>query len=281
MRGFWADERVDNKQWDLRNFFYRKLYNYYKRKEKKFLLQADGIVSLTKAAKDVLLEKSEYRHLSINVISCCADLKHFDYHTVAEEPKEKLRANLGIPAGKKVITYLGSIGGWYMTSEMFGFYNRLLVKHPDFVMLILTKDDRQTVLNEAAANGIPAGKIFVRYAVREEVPGYLGLSDCSIFFIRPTFSKTASSPTKHAELMGMGIPVICNDIGDTGNIIEQTQTGAIVNSFSDDEYDRVIDNLPYLLSIPKEHIRKAAFDFFDLNKGATGYSAIYSKLINR
>jgi glycosyltransferase involved in cell wall biosynthesis len=280
MRGFWADERVDNKQWNLKKSIYRKLYNYYKRLEKIFLLQADEIISLTKAAKDLLLDKEEYKHLSISVIPCCADLKHFDFNTSTPERKEKLRNMLGIPSGKRVITYLGSIGGWYMTNEMFRFYNRLLIKYPDFIMLILTKDDKQTVINEAVANGIPENKIFVHYAGREEVPDYLGLSDCGIFFIKPTFSKTASSPTKHAELMGMGIPVICNDIGDTGNIIGQTQTGVIVNVFSDDEYDKVIENLPYVLSIPKEQIRKSAFDFFDLNKGTAEYSAIYSKLLN-
>lgn len=281
MRGFWADERVDNKQWDLKKPFYRKLYNYYKWKEKKFLLQADGIISLTKAAKDFLLAKEEYRHLSICVIPCCADFKHFDFTTITLEEKEKLRSNLGISTDKRVITYLGSIGGWYMTNEMFRFYKRLLVKHPDFVMLIITKDDRQTVINEAIANGIPANKIYVHYATREEVPCYLGLSDCSIFFIEPSFSKIASSPTKHAELMSMGIPVICNDIGDTGDIIKQTQTGVIVNRFSEQEYDNVIENLTYILSISKEYIRKSAFNFFDLNIGTAKYSAIYSELLTK
>jgi glycosyltransferase involved in cell wall biosynthesis len=112
------------------------------------------------------------------------------------------------------------------------------------------------------------------------VPAYLGISDCSIFFIRPTFSKTASSPTKHAELMGMGIPVICNDIGDTGNIIEATKTGITVKSFSDDEYDKTIDRLQELLAIPKADIRRAAFEYFDLKRGAGKYAALYSKILN-
>jgi hypothetical protein len=59
MRGFWADERVDNGQWDIKKFFYKRIYNHYKKKENEFLLMADGIVSLTKAAKDFLLAKPE------------------------------------------------------------------------------------------------------------------------------------------------------------------------------------------------------------------------------
>jgi hypothetical protein len=40
MRGFWADEKVDSGQWDLKNPFFRRVYNHYKSKEKDFLLNA-------------------------------------------------------------------------------------------------------------------------------------------------------------------------------------------------------------------------------------------------
>lgn len=280
MRGFWADERVDNGQWDLKKPFYKRIYTHYKKKEKDFLLNADGIVSLTKAAKDFLLAKPEYKNISVEVIPCCADLDHFNYNKILKQHSDELRKELGILPGQKIIIYLGSIGGWYMTHEMFSFYKRLLLKHPDFVMLILTKDDKETVIKESVAEGIAAGKVFVTYAPREAVPGYLGISNCSIFFIRPTFSKTASSPTKHAELMGMGIPVICNNIGDTGNIIEATKTGIVVNAFSDNDYDEAVEKFPRLLTISKDVIRKAAFEFFDLKMGAEKYAALYSKILN-
>jgi glycosyltransferase involved in cell wall biosynthesis len=214
------------------------------------------------------------------VIPCCADLDHFDFNKTSSQRSDELRNELGILPGKKIITYLGSIGGWYMTHEMFSFYKRLLLKHADFVMLILTKDEKARVINEAVAQGIPADKIFVCYAPREEVPAYLGISCCSIFFIRPTFSKTASSPTKHAELMGMGIPVICNNIGDTGNIIETTRTGVVIHAFLDNDYDKAIERLPQLLTISKDVIRKAAFEFFDLKMGAKKYATLYSKILN-
>ena len=99
---------------------------------------------------------------------------------------------------------------------MFSFVKCLLEQYPDFVMLVLTKDEPAWVRSEALQQGIPADKLIITTAPREKMPLYISLSDCSIFFIRPTYSKKASSPTKHAELMGMGVPVICNDIGDTG-----------------------------------------------------------------
>jgi glycosyltransferase involved in cell wall biosynthesis len=280
MRGFWADERVDNGQWDLKKMIYRKFYNFYKRQEKAFLLNADGIVSLTKAGKELLKKKEEYKGLLIDVIPCCADLSHFDFQNVKQEQKVQIREDLGISSDKKIITYLGSIGGWYMTKEMFQFYNRLLLKYPEFVMLILTKDDKEKVIKEAQDNGIQAEKIFVRYAKRQEVPVYLSISNCSIFFIRPTFSKAASSPTKHAELMGMGVPVICNDIGDTGIIIKETGTGVVVDKFTIEEYDKLVGQFTEFLSLPANFIRDSAFNYFDLKMGTEKYSQLYHRILN-
>ncbi len=278
MRGFWADEKVDSGQWNLKSPFFRRIYRHYKNKEKEFLFAADGIIALTQAAKTELLSKKEYQQLTIDVIPCCADLDHFDYHRIKQDVVADLQKQLGVSPEKKVITYLGSVGGWYMTNEMFAFFKRLSIKNPEFILLLLTKDDPGVVKQQAMAAGIPGEKIIVRYAARNELPGYISISDSSIFFIRPTYSKIASSPTKHAELMGMGIPVICNHIGDTGTIIEETKTGLVVRDFTEKEYDRVIEKVDELLSIPKETIRQAAFQYFDLEKGVADYFQVYKRI---
>lgn len=279
MRGFWADEKVDSGQWNLKNPFYKNVYDHYKEKEMEFLLSADGIITLTMAARKQLAAEIEYRELNIDVIPCCADLAHFDYHQVNEQAVKNLKEQLGIKPEQKVITYLGSVGGWYMTNEMFTFFKRLSDKFPEFVMLLLTKDEPGSVLEQVKAAGINPGKIIIRYAGRKDLPGYISTSDCSIFFIRPTYSKIASSPTKHAELMGMGIPVICNHIGDTGTIIEETGTGIVVKDFTNKEYDRVIDMLPGLLAMSPETIRQAAFRYFDLARGIADYEKVYRRIL--
>ncbi|MDP9230922.1 MAG: glycosyltransferase [Bacteroidota bacterium] len=170
MRGFWADEKVDNGQWDLNKFFYRLLYKYYKQKEKELLSGADGIISLTEASKNHLLQKKIYRDLSIKVIPCCADLEHFNYLNISLARLEEVKKELKIPHGAKVITYLGSIGGWYMVKEMFLFLKMVQKQYPDHIMLFLTKDDPAKVRREAMMCGIETSKIFIRYAGRKELP---------------------------------------------------------------------------------------------------------------
>jgi len=106
------------------------------------------------------------------------------------------------------------------------------------------------------------------------------MSSCSIFFIRSSFSKIASSPTKHGELMGMGIPVICNDIGDTGDIVNSTQTGVIVDHFSDDSFREVINKIGILENMDKEHIYNCGKKVFDLKSGVQKYLREYNRILN-
>jgi len=277
MRGFWADEKVDNGQWSLKNPIFNRIYKHYKKKEKQFLLHASGIVSLTYAAKNYLLQQPSFSQLKIDVIPCCADLDHFNYNRIAQSSVMILKEKLNIPQEKKVICYLGSIGGWYMIDEMLRFY-KLLKEKRDYIFLILTKEDPALVENEAKKAGINTNDLRITYSSRSELPLYLSLCTSSIFFIRNSFSKIASSPTKLGELMGMGIPVICNSIGDTEYIIKKTGAGLLVNAFDDETMSNQLLNMDILESMSKNEIRKGAFEFFDLQSGIVKYNELYNRI---
>jgi glycosyltransferase involved in cell wall biosynthesis len=280
MRGFWADEKVDSGQWDVKKVFFRNLYRFYKRKENEYLLKADGIVSLTQNAKAYLLQQPQYKHLCIDVIPCCADLDHFNYEKIDASEVAALKEKLNIPHEAKILTYLGSVGGWYMVAEMLRFFQIMRQTDSAWLMLILTKEDRELVAKEAALLGISDSAIRVTYAPRASLPTYLALSHYSIFFIRDSFSKKASSPTKHAELMGMGIPVICNSIGDTGSIVSATKTGILVDAFDERKLCKKVAEVLTHEPWDKAVIRNAAFQYFDLHAGVHGYLVLYNRLLS-
>lgn len=278
MRGFWADEKVDTGRWDLSKPLFKRIYGHYKKMERSFLLEADAVVSLTQAAKDYLLNQPVFKEVNIDVIPCCADLTHFDYRHIKPEETNRLRQELKLLPGAKVITYVGSFGGWYMSKEMFAFVRLLIQKHPAYVFLFLTKDDPAAVRREGEAAGLTGEKLIVRSATRNQLPALLALSNCGLFFIRNTFSKMASSPTKHAELMGMGVPVVCNTIGDTGHIIRQTATGQLVETFDVPALQNAVSQLPQTEAIDPAYIRGCALDLFDLTSGVARYHSIYQRL---
>ncbi|MBK5270182.1 MAG: glycosyltransferase [Bacteroidia bacterium] len=280
MRGFWVDERIDSGHWNINNPLYRFLYKRYKKKEKKYFSKSAYIISLTQKGKDELINTYEVPSDKISVIPCCVDLEHFDYKKINEEQKREARKQLRITSEKKVLSYLGSLGGWYMTDEMLDFFLMMKAKIPEAVFLFITHDDRELIVAKASAKGISAEDIYVQPAGRKDVPLYLSLSDWSIFFIKDLYSKKASSPTKQGEIMAMGIPVICNDIGDTGKIIRESGYGIVINDFNEAAYERIAGSLNSLLQIDKSNIRKSAFEYYDLKKGIEKYKKVYQQLIS-
>jgi len=281
MRGFWVDERVDSGLWDLKKPLYSFLYNLYKKKEKNYLSSSAHIISLTDKGKEELIKTYQVSEDKISVIPCCVDLSHFDYQKINNEEKEKIKSQLGINHNYKVLSYLGSLGGWYMTDEMLDFFKVIKEEIPSLVFLFITHDDRKKIHSMATAKGIDPADIYVQPADRNAVPLYLSVSDWNIFFIKDAYSKKASSPTKQGEVMAMGIPIICNDIGDTGKIINESKSGIVLSEFSTSEYVKAGDALQDLLLIEKKTIREAAVKYFDLKQGVAVYQKIYSQIAGK
>jgi len=279
MRGFWVDERVDNGQWKLSNPLYSFLYKTYKKKEKAFLKKCSHIISLTNKGKEELINSYGVDEGKITVIPCCVDLEHFNYKKIDAGKINSLKQQWGIDRECKILSYLGSLGGWYLTEEMMDFFSQLKVKYPDAKFIFITHDDRKKIHQLAIDKTLQPEDIIVHPASRSEVPLFLSLSNWSIFFIKDAYSKKASSPTKQGEIMAMGIPLICNDIGDTGKIIEVSETGLVVEKFTEGEYKRVVNRLSELSNIDKELIREAAFQHYDLLKGSSDYITVYKKIL--
>jgi glycosyltransferase involved in cell wall biosynthesis len=99
-----------------------------------------------------------------------------------------------------------------------------------------------------------------------------------LFFIRPTYSKLASSPTKQAEIMAMGVPLVCNaGVGDTDKLVEKYCAGYVIKNLNEEEYRSIVNEIN-LDSFEKKTLRSGALDYASLNEGIKSYAAIYEKL---
>ncbi|MCS7085209.1 MAG: glycosyltransferase [Bacteroidia bacterium] len=269
MRGFWADERVEAGLWDLSRPHFRVVYRYFKNLEKKAVLEADYIVALTEAAKREMIAWNLRLPLPVAVVPCCADENLFDYRRSFAVSK----TDLGIPASAKVLVYLGSISTWYKLGEMVKFFH-LLNQNDDWYFLVVTRENPEPI--RALMSETVRHKLVALPASREEVPAYLSLADLSVAFIAPTYSKLASSPTKIAETMFMGVPIVANaGVGDVQEILSRTGAGVCVRNFSDDELRRAAATA---LNGDKAAIRHAAMQYFTLESGVQKYLEVYRAL---
>ena len=279
MRGFWPDEKVEGNNWPLANPLYRAVYRYFKRLESRLLRGADHIVSLTEAGKAQVLTRPELAHdpAQITVIPCCVDFDHFPLATA--ERRKSARDRLAIPADAHVLAYLGSLGAWYMLDEMLDFFKLYQSRHDAARFLFVTPDEPHAIRLVAAARGIDPDRLLIAAATRDEVPVLLAAADLGIFFIRPVFSKTASSPTKMGEMLAVGLPILANaGVGDVEAMVEDMECGVAVRDFTSEGYTEALGRLGSLDGSPDERRRKA-LPWFDVKLGIERYDRVYRSLL--
>ena len=277
MRGFWADERVEGGLWKLSNPIYRFVYQYFKRKEKQLLQATDYTITLTHKAKDIIHEWKEIKSqpISIQVIPCCVDTELFDPKKIIVSDQQNLRKKLGMPEGAFVLSYLGSLGTWYMVEEMLIFYKVLLETKPAAIFLFLTKENPEEIWQLCHKLGVQTDSIIITPATRAKVPLYLSLSSWSIFFIKPVFSKQASSATKMGEIMSMGVPFITNSgWGDIEATVSEVESGLVVEDLTEGHFNNTIHKLTNSTYTPI-NLRKQAIKHYELSAGIERYCEVY------
>ena len=281
IREFYADSRVEGGMWNTKNLIYKTIYNFFARKESEAIKQSDGIVCLTYAAEKIIKGWPEYKaSIPLEVIPCSADLELFDYGKIDKKEQAELKTELNIGADDFVISYLGSIGGWYLTAEMLQFCKLLSKRIPAAKFLFISPHRHGEIKAIAAQYEIPADKVLVKKASRLQVPALLSLSSYSIFFIKPCYSKQSSSPTKHGEIMAMGIPLITNGgVGDVAEIVQSCNSGIVINEFTDKVFETAINEVLTHKNYNAAAIRAGAVKWYSLDNANEKYSSIYKSIL--
>ncbi len=281
MRGFWADERVDGELWDISKFPFKQIFSYFKKKEIQFLNESDGIISLTHEGKKEILswKNIDIAAGKISVIPTCVDLELFDYKKYTKQESNKLKSKMGIANDCYVLMYLGSLGTWYMLDEMLDYFKIVLEEKVNAKFVIYTADEFEIVYSKAKEKKIDISKIITKTLTRPEVPLHISIADSSISFIKPFYSKKASSPTKMGEIFGMGIPMICNDnVGDVEKIVTDYSCGVLVREFNKRAYLRahkVLDGNKELAKMCSQESKEV----FSLDSGLINFKTKYKDIL--
>jgi glycosyltransferase involved in cell wall biosynthesis len=276
-RGLWADERADAGGWRREGALYRAT----KRVERRLFGLADAVTVLTNAMRRYLRERYEYAReirAPIAVVPTCADL---DLFSPAASPEPRLAAEL---AGARVLAYVGSLGAWYMEREMVAFYlawRRAAAPRPARFLVVTQSDPAAlaAALREAGAGG----ELVTRSVRNAEVPALVRSAHAAVCFIRPLFSKLASAPTKLGELLGCGLPVAANVIGDMADVLDGARAGVVVRATEGPELEAAARRLAEASERPEvaREARELAERWFRLDRAVDAYDALYARMPRR
>ena len=277
MRGLMAEEYVDAGTWKANGFLFR----LTKRVERRLFRRADAIVMLTQrihgelAKTEPALQDAATR---VEIVPCCTDTERF-----AGKDGATMRARLGL-AGKSVMVYCGSFGGWYLSAETAALFAEFLAAKPEMAhLLILTQTPHAQVLRYLEASRIDVRHATILTVASEDVAEHLAAADFAVSLIKPCFSKLASSPTKIGEYLAAGLPFISNrGIGDVDALLENNGVGVLLDDFSVTSYRTAIEQMLALLAdrhAVSERCRRVAEAQFSLaTVGRAGYRRVYERL---
>lgn len=266
MRGFWADERVDGGLWPRDG----RMYRVAKWFERKFLLQADHVVSLTHAAA-AEIRRFDYlqgRVPPITVIPTCADLERFK---PSAAPKE----------GPFTLGYVGSAGTWYLFDAAVAAFKSIEQQRPGTRFLILNRGSHGYIRDRLKAAGVSMDSFELREAPHSQVPSLMAGMDAGVFFYKPSYSRTACSPTKLGEFLGCGVPCLTNTgVGDMAQIVIGDRVGVAVDAMDAASIDAGVEALLRLVAEPDIARRcvASAERHFSLVEGVARYRAVYGAL---
>ena len=177
--------------------------------------------------------------------------------------------------------YVGSIGGYYLFNEVLKCINKLIEMNIDFHLLIINRGQHTLVKQQMSEAGIPNSKFKLISSSYAEMPKLISTIDIAIYFIKPVYSKLASSPTKLAEFLACGVPCLSNSgVGDMNQIFENQDIGVVLNSFEEAEIQKALEKILYLSRLHETSSKcvAAAARYFSLEDGANKYNSIYEAL---
>jgi glycosyltransferase involved in cell wall biosynthesis len=281
IRGFFPEEYTDAGRWPEGGWLYRSA----KRVERWLMRESDAFVVLTEKARDILFPESrdtgfDNQGRPVEVIPCCVDLEK-RFSGDPQELRREFRGKLGLD-GRRVIVYAGSFGGWYMTDEMLSFFEAARSADPKTFVMILTQREKEKIADALRAEGFADADFMVETVSPDEIGNYLNAADIAISFIKACYSKLSSSPTKLAEYLACGLPIIANrGVGDVNELIEKNNVGVLLDGFDEASYRKALGEID-ALGDAATRCRETAHRHFDLQKvGGERYRRVYSRLAGK
>jgi len=264
IRGLLADEYAESGNWQPGSIRYR----VTKAAERRLIHAADGIVILTELIRQTLFPNG-IGERALEIIPCCVDTARFE--RLAQRDPSRV-----------VYVYAGALGGCYLIDELADFLGTARARDPRTFALILTMGESSRIADALRARGFSDDDFRVLRARPDEVPALLRTGDAGLVIIQPSFARRASSPTKYAEYLAAGLPVVVTaGIGDLDQEIRADRVGVVLKSFDDAGYSDALRELEDLRRDPDltRRCTEAARSRYDLRiVGGPRYERLYRKV---
>lgn len=204
LRGLLGAEYIDMGHWRRGELRHR----LTEAAEAYLLRRADRVVVLTEALRQELCGPGgplRYREREVLVIPCCVDPERF---RPDPEARRLRRAELGLRDDQPVLCFAGSQARYDL--EAAARIVAAMRRRADARFLLLSRADPARVRAALAGLGCEEALLPVAAAPRD-VPSWLCAADFGVALLRDCRSSIATSPTKVAECLAVGLPTVISE----------------------------------------------------------------------
>ena len=241
--------------------------------ERVCLAKSAAVISQTHAAVNHLksVYPTELKDQRLVMIPTCADLDRFT------PPLDR-------PSGPTVHGCIGTIlSGWFRTDWLAAWLSAVAQDDTNARFEIVTRDDADRVRVTLDPMNKFGDRLTIGPRPSEEMPAAVRGHDLTVmFYAGGEVSELGRSPTRMAEVLGCGLPVVANEgVGDVADIIRRYNVGVVVKDGSQAAMMAALDELKALRSDPDlpSRCRKAAEEVFSLQAGTEAYRKLYAKIL--
>jgi glycosyltransferase involved in cell wall biosynthesis len=268
MRALWPEELITAGRLKRGSILHRAMVAA----ERVCLGRAAGVVSLTHAAVEHLNQvyPEQMSGQRVAVIPTCADLDRFV--PAATSPEGRVYGCLGT-----------LLSGWFRLDWLTAFVAAAAARDPEARFELTTRDDALALRAAVDPTGQLGPRLRIAPSNPDRVQEVLWQQTASVMFFSEGLGKLGSSPTRMAEILGCGLPVVANDgVGDVARIIRDHRVGVLASGPDPAAMTAAFDDLTTLLQDPDlpRRCRAAAEAVFSLSGGTADYAALYARIVS-
>ena len=194
------------------------LINQFRPVEAEVIAQSDFRLAVSQALVQHWRERYNYAGQGHVVIPCTLAKAHL----ALPADRQAQREDLGFTEQDVVLVYSGSAAGWQSFALLERLLGFILVGQPRVKVLFLCPPD--AAIDALSANWL--GRAVRTWVDPAAVPAVLAACDWALLVREDTVTNRVSSPTKFAEYLVSGLPVIISThIGDFSTAVEQGKLG--------------------------------------------------------
>ncbi len=183
-------------------------YKALTKEEQKGISKADYIICQSEEMKQHIISKYAANEKKIAVYKCGVDTSIF---FINPQKRIEIRQKLGIANDCTLFVYSGGLHKWQKVEESINVFEKYHNQYSNSKLLILTKDleqlqqlleNRQEIADAVISKSLPFNL----------VPDYLNAADIAFLLRDNVVMNAVASPTKLAEYMACGLPIISTEV---------------------------------------------------------------------